>query len=256
MKTRVKYAILKYVPSIERNEKINVAVVLHCPEKKQLEMTIINNWKRVKNFDDEADTQFLKRYVEDMKEQFTVDLVNDFDGIKLDNPFFLDESTRYFVNKFVFEIHEIDTDENFNNLLNNLKAIYLYYENEKGKRKSEAESKAYIERHFLENNISYERHGSRNAIQEQYGNNINFDYKIDGNYYKLIFLTEDNYAGYVGAIKMWITNAAILKNESKQLIFVIDDLLKNERTESYKKMISDFAKIITVQEFISIKSKK
>ena len=67
MKTRVKYAILKYVPNIERNERINIAVTLHYPEKKQLEMTIINNWRRVKSFDDEADIRFLKKYVDDLK---------------------------------------------------------------------------------------------------------------------------------------------------------------------------------------------
>lgn len=252
MKARVKYGILKYVPNFERNEKINVAVVLHYPTTKQLEMVIINKWHRVKRFDDEADIQFLKRYVHNLKEQFTINLTNDFDGISLDNLILLDELTKYFVNKFVFEIHEIDTDETFENLLKNLKNIYLYYEVEKDKRVTEKESKAYIEQHFLENNISYEKRGTKNSVQEQYGNNVNFDYKIDDKYYKLIFLTEDNYIGYVGILKMWIANAIMLKKENKQLVFVIDDLLKNDRTESYKKMLSDYGKIITIQEFINI----
>ena len=45
----------------------------------------------------------------------------------------------------------------------------------------------------------------------------------------------------------------VLKKENKKLIFVIDDLLKNDRTESYKKMLSDYGEIITVQEFIDLK---
>ena len=88
MRFKVKYAILKYVPNLERNEKINIAITLHYPEIKQLDMIIINNWKRVKSFDDEADIKFLKKYVEDLKEQFTINLTNDFDGINLDNPLF------------------------------------------------------------------------------------------------------------------------------------------------------------------------
>jgi len=256
VKSKVKYAILKYVPNLERNEKINVAVTLHSPVDKQLETTVINNWKRVKSFDDEADIQFLKKYVDDLKEQFTANLVNDFDGIELDNPILLDELTKYFVNKFVFEIHTIDTEENFNSLLKYLKDIYLYYEVGKDKRISEKESKAFIERHLLENNICYEKKGTKNAIQEQYGNNINFDYKINDKFYKLIFLNEENYAGYVGILKMWIANAIMLKKEGKKLIFVIDDYLKNEKTESYKKMISDYGEILTVQEFINLKSKE
>lgn len=255
MKIKAKYAILKYVPNLERNEKINIAITLHYPEKQQLKMIIINNWKRVKAFDDEADINFLKKYVEALKEQFTINLTNDFDGIELDDALLLDELTKYFVNKFIFEIHEIDTTENFDDLLKNLKRIYLYYETGKTKRISEKESKAYIEQHLLENNISYEKRGTKNNIQEQYGNNINFDYKINNKYYKLIFLTEENYIGYVGVLKMWIANAIILKKEHKELIFVIDDLINNQKTKTYKKMLSDYGEIITVQEFITRKSK-
>lgn len=109
---------------------------------------------------------------------------------------------------------------------------------------------------MLENNISYEKCGTKNKIEEQYGNKVNFDYKIENNYYKLIFLNEENYAGYVGILKMWIANAIMLKKANKKLIFVIDDLLMNDRTESYKKMLSDYGEIITVQEFINLKIKK
>ena len=53
---------------------------------------------------------------------------------------------------------------------------------------------------------------------------------------------------------MWLANAIMLQKENKHLIFVIDDLLKNDRTESYKKMLSDYGDVITVQDFINIKN--
>ncbi|MCI9433682.1 MAG: DUF3037 domain-containing protein [Bacilli bacterium] len=252
-KFKAKYAVLKYVPNLERNERINIAIVLHYPESKQLDMIIINNWKRVRSFDDEADIPFLKKYVDDLKEQFTINLLSDFDGISLDNILLLDELTKYFVNKFIFEIHEINTEDSFKDLLDNLKNIYLYYDISKEKRVNEMESKAFIEKHFLENNVFYERCGHKNAIQEKYGNNINFDYKIDDKYYKLIFLTEDNYNGYVAILKMWITNSIMLKKENKELIFVLDDNLNNEKTNSYKRMLSEYGKIISIQDFVNIK---
>ena len=34
------------------------------------------------------------------------------------------------------------------------------------------------------------------------------------------------------------------------MIFVLDDLIKNERTNSYKHMLEDYAKVITLQEFM------
>ena len=255
MKRKVKYAVLKYVPNIERNERINIAIVLHFPDTKQLDMTIINNWKRVKHFDDEADIQFLKKYVMDLKEQFTINLFNDFDGIQLDNMLLLDELTKYFVNKFVFEIHEINTNDSFKELMNYLKKVYLYYDESIDKRINEKESKAFIERYFLEHNVSYERMGTKNAIQEKYGNNVNFDYKIKNDYYKLIFLTEDNYSAYVAILKMWIANCIMLKKENKRLVFVLDDTIKNEKTVSYKNMLSEYCEVISIQDFINIKVK-
>lgn len=254
MNNKVKYAVLKYVPNLERNERINVAIVLHFPTQEQIEMTIINNWKRVKSFDDEADVQFLKKYVMDLKEQFSDNLLNDFDGMELSDPQLLDELTKYFVNKFIFEIHVINTSSSFKELLDDLKNIYLYYDSPVDKRISEKESKAFIEKHFLENNIFYERMGVKNAIQEKFGNNVNFDYKIDDKYYKLLFLTEDNYNSYVAMLKMWITNSIMLQKEGKNLIFVLDDTIKNEKTDSYKRMLMEYAKVITIQEFVNLKT--
>ncbi len=253
MSFKVKYAVLKYVPNIERNERINIAIVLHYPSSEQIKMSIINNWKRVSSFDDEADIPFLKKYVDDLKEEFTDNLFNDFDGMSLDDENLLDEMTKYFVNKFVFEIHEINTTEKFDTLLEHIKSIYLHYDISKDKRKKEEESKVLIEKFFLENNVSYERYGSKNAIQEMYGNNINFDYKLNDVYYKIICLTEENYNTYVGVLKMWIANYMLLKNENKKLIFVIDDNVLNEKTASYKKMLSDYGVVITIQEFASSK---
>ena len=91
---KVKYTVLKYVPNIERNERINIAIVLHNPETRQIRMTIINNWKRVSDFDDEADIKFLKKYVEDLQEQFSDNLFNDFDGMSLNDENLLDEMTK------------------------------------------------------------------------------------------------------------------------------------------------------------------
>ena len=253
MNCKVKYAILKYVPNMERNERINIAIVLHYPNSKEIRMEIINNWKRVSSFDDEADIKFLKKYVDDLKEQFSDNLVNDFDGMSLDNILLLDEMTKYFVNKFVFEIHEINTKEKFEILLEHIKKIYLHYDYEKSKRSKEDESKAVIEKYFLENNVVYEKRGSKNAIQEEYGNNISFDYVLNNVYYKIICLTEDNYNGYVAILKMWIANYIMLKKENKKLVFVIDDNINNDKTKSYKKMLNDYGIVMTLQEFIKEK---
>jgi hypothetical protein len=154
MVNNIKYAILKYVPNIERNERINVGIVLHSISTTELEMISINNWNRVKKFDDEVDISFLKKYVEDLKEKFNN---NSFSNKELKDNYLLDNMTKYFVNKFIFEIHEFNTNEKFTTLLDNLKKIYLYYDINKPKRINEKESMALIEKTLIENNILYER---------------------------------------------------------------------------------------------------
>lgn len=67
----------------------------------------------------------------------------------------------------------------------------------------------------------YEKCGSKNAIQEEYGNNISFDYVLNNVYYKIICLTEDNYNGYLAILKMWIANYIMLKKENKKLLMTI-----------------------------------
>lgn len=99
----------------------------------------------------------------------------------------------------------------------------------------------------------YEKRGSKNAIQEEYGNNISFDYVLNNVYYKIIYLTEDNYNGYVAILKMWIANYIMLKKENKKLVFVIDDDINNDKTKSYKKMLNDYGIVMTLQDFIKEK---
>lgn len=252
---RVKYAILKYLPNIERNETINLAIFLHSPSEKKIAMQMIDNWKRIKVFDDEADISFLKSYIKELEFNFTNNMTTLYDTSLLDDINLLDDITKFFVNKFIFELHIIDTDDNYSSLLKNLKNIYLYYEVPKSKRNYEEKSRREFEKNLLENNICYQRRNVKNAIQEQYGNNINFDYKIDNAYYKLIFLTEDNYNGYVSILKMWIANSMILKKENISLVFVVDDLMNNERTSYYKKMLADYGKLISIKDFVEIHSK-
>ena len=61
---------MKYVPDYERDERINVAVVLHSPEDKFMSIKIIENWRRLKEFDDELDINFMKSYLKTVEEQF------------------------------------------------------------------------------------------------------------------------------------------------------------------------------------------
>ena len=107
---------MKYVPNYERGERINVAVVLHSPEDKYMSIKIIENWRRLKEFDDELDIKFMK---------FNYNLISS-SSINIKDENLLEKMTQYYINQFVFVINEIAIETSCEDFLTKLKDNYLY----------------------------------------------------------------------------------------------------------------------------------
>ena len=129
MKRLVKYAILQYVLSLERDEKINIGVVLHSPKDRFMELKVINNWRRLKEFDDEIDIEFMKSYIKTLKEYFEYNPLNN--NYDIDDENILDKMTQYYINQIIFKISEVCIDLSCNEFLEKLKNNYLYFDIEK-----------------------------------------------------------------------------------------------------------------------------
>ncbi len=126
MKRNVKYALMQYVPSFERDERINVAVILHSTSDKYLSIKLIENWKRLKEFDDEIDIDFMKNYLKTFKEQFSYNPLN-VNEIDIDDEMLVEKMTQYYINQFVFKISEIPIESTCEQFLEKLKNNYLYF---------------------------------------------------------------------------------------------------------------------------------
>jgi len=140
MKRNVKFAIMKYVPNYERDERINVAVVLHSPEDKFMSIKIIENWRRLKEFDDELDIDFMKSYLKTVEEQFNYNLISS-ETINIDDDCLLEKITQFYINQFVFVISNIAIESSCEEFLARLKDNYLYYDTDKKKRISKKDSR-------------------------------------------------------------------------------------------------------------------
>jgi hypothetical protein len=53
------YFLVRYVPHAEREECLNIGVLLHCPEEQFLDCLITPDFRRVKRFHPQADLEFL-----------------------------------------------------------------------------------------------------------------------------------------------------------------------------------------------------
>lgn len=62
------YAVIRYVPRPDREEFLNIGVILYCPSKEFLNMTFVLNSNRLKTVYDEADLEQLETYLAAFKE--------------------------------------------------------------------------------------------------------------------------------------------------------------------------------------------
>jgi hypothetical protein len=62
------YAVIRYVPRPEREEFLNVGVILYCPSKKFLHMKFSLDQNRIEAFYADANVEELNNYLEAFKE--------------------------------------------------------------------------------------------------------------------------------------------------------------------------------------------
>lgn len=250
MKRNVKFAIMKYVPNYDRDERINVAVVLHSPEDKFMSIKIIENWRRLKEFDDELDINFIKSYLKTVEEQFNYNLINS-NTINIEDECLLEKMTQFYINQFVFVISNIAIESSCEEFLERLKNNYLYYDTDKKKRISRRDSIEFFGELLRGKNIAYELIGTKNSLIGTYDEKINVDLKIKDKYYKIINFNESNIDKYVPTIKMWMMNALELNDKKEKLVFVINEQIDDEKINTFVKMLSKYGEVVKLSEFNS-----
>lgn len=54
------YAVIRYVPRVEREEFVNVGLVMMCKRRRWIRTAVIDDFSRVKRFSDAADEQIVR----------------------------------------------------------------------------------------------------------------------------------------------------------------------------------------------------
>jgi hypothetical protein len=63
------YFLVRYVPDVVKEEFINIGVFLYCPAEQFLDCLFSDDWRRVKGFHPQADTEFFKLLQADFEDQ-------------------------------------------------------------------------------------------------------------------------------------------------------------------------------------------
>lgn len=251
MKKLVKFAVMQYIPSYERDEKINVGVILHSKFDNYLSMKLIDNWKRLKEFDDELDIEFVKFYLKTVKEQFSYNEYKlNLNNVDINDDMLLENMTKYYVNQFIFKIFSTSIDLSPQTFLEQLKKNFLYYDTDKKKRVSKKESLKFFEEILASKNVKYEVIYNKNSLIGKFNEKINVDMMINNKYYKLIELNDTNVSTYISTIKMWMLNAIELKEDNKELIFIVNEQVYDEKVKRIISMLESYSKVIKTSDFI------
>lgn len=154
MDRAAKYSVLRYVPDIERQEFINLGVVLHYPDKQLLKMQTTEAFSRLRVFDDEIDLSFLELLLEGAKMEFNSESAEGPSRQDLRNPNLLTELTTRYMNQFQFSDIRSVVIKDFESDLNDLFRIYAYFEVPKSKRIDENKVRSVLSRTFREYEVS------------------------------------------------------------------------------------------------------
>ena len=169
--------------------------------------------------------------------------------IDIDDEMLVEKMTQYYINQFVFKISEISIESTCEQFLEKLKNNYLYFDIDKKKRVSKKESIEFFSEILRGKNIQYELIGGKNSLIGNYNEKINVDMKIQDKYYKIINFNDSNISTYIPTIKMWMMNTLELKENKKELIFIVNEQIIDEKINTFIMMLEKYGKVVKMSEF-------
>ena len=139
-------------------------------------------------------------------------------------------------------------DSDCNTFLDSLRKGYLHLDIKKEERFSQKETIEFFENILKSKNIPFEPIRTKNKLVGNFDDTINVDFKIDNKYYKILSFNDLNIDRYTSIIKMWMLNAIELEEKNKELVFLVNELVRNDKTEKFIKMLKKYGEVVKVTE--------
>ena len=209
----IEYSALKYYNNIISDECLYIGMLFHNLTTGERVFKHISNFKRFRMFDDEVDVDFVKSYLNGIKQQVERNILN------YQDDFSIFDYTSIFVNEFRFTKAisiEVAEDEDY---VDKFTKMYLKFDFNKNQRLSAVEEKKYIKKILASSNVEF----SEPKISGIYDENVTFDYVIGDVAIKLFSFKQKKAAKLVPAAKQWAFSAAELKDKYKIVFLYVDD---------------------------------
>lgn len=207
----IEYSALNYYHSPVSNECLCLGILCHNITTGQRDFRYISNFKRFQAFDDEADINFVRTYLQGIKEDVEPNIFN----YKTD--FHLKSYIQFFTNEFRFSsIKTLNVQEN-EAYMDELTGLYLKYDLAKSKRLNNNQEKKLIRRVLEANNLNFSTQKTSGLFNDE----IPFDYQVNNLCIKLFSFKGKNLKRVIGNARQWAFAASEIQ-DGKKVLFLYD----------------------------------
>jgi hypothetical protein len=225
---RIDISVFSYSPSLVANERINLGILFHDPEKGVTRFEHTQKWGRIAAFDDELDLDVLKDIFEGIKKQVEPSLLVDATNWRT--------FIRRFVNEFQFSTPITVETEEIEPFVEETKRIYLRYDYQRHERPSVSSQKSYM-RKLLKNVEGFSEGNVMGTFQE----NVPYDYRVGAQGFKHFAFENRDVSKMILSIHGWRDIANEMKN-SIHTVFIYDtDALRDPQVAIAIAMLRDSA---------------
>ncbi len=235
---QVEYAALKYYNNIISEECLYVGMLFHNLTTGTRDFRYISNFNRFESFDDGADVNFVKLYLNGIKQQVEKNIFN------YNKAFKISDFTKIYVNEFRFsDVRTIEVEED-DNYVEILTKMYLKFDFNKNKRLSISEEKKYIRKILSSSNVS----SYSPKIFGEYEETVTFDYILNNVAIKIFSFKEKDPLRLLPSAKQWSFSAGELKDRYT-IVFLYDEICNNSSNlKIITNILKKHAKVFQIQE--------
>lgn len=207
---KIEYACLKYYNSILSDECLYLGVLFHDLSSDERVFKYMKNFKRLEMFDDEIDIEFLKLYLEGIRQETENNILNT-------ESFDMNSYIYFFSNEFKFTDVKYYYAEDNEDYVNNLFKVYLKYDLNRSQRANIEEEKRIIRKVLLENNVKL----LNNKVKGIHNENIEYDFIMENYAIKYMDLKKKELTRLFASAKTWSYTANEM-NHDFSTIFLYD----------------------------------
>lgn len=239
---KIQFSALKYYNSIVSEECLYVGILFNNLTTGERHFKTIKNFKRLESFDDEIDIEFIKMYLNSIRDEVENNLFN------FGEDFNMKQYIDTFVNDMRFsEITTLETDDI--DFVYNTCRLLMKYDYDKRQRLSKETERFYIKTLLKTYNINT----TSKPIIGKYDESIKFDIQTNNYCIKIFRFKNKDLSKLIASAKTWSFTAQELSN-SKKTIFLYDvDIIESAKFKSLINILSENAeKVLPISEGLEL----